>query len=209
MSENEQTKVATTGGDLADLGDLVNDAVAAFNAAGKDWYKSRGCWGPIVAGLSALAGLVGFFISPEDQLMIITLCSALGTVIGSVLGFYGRLKAKAPITSSKAAASGGKAAAAVLLLGLGLGLLATPAWAGDGGGAGGLVSMSLFAYALNLAYAMGGFLFAMFFWFWAVDKLVLKGFDTRAEVGKGNLAVAQFAGLSFVGMCLLLGLSMG
>jgi hypothetical protein len=207
MSEEEsntETVVAAS-----DLGDMVDAAVAAFQAEGKNWYKSKACWGAIVAGLSAVAGLIGINISPEDSQTAITLFSSLGAVIGSVLAFYGRIKAKGAITSKSTATGAGTAATAGLLLALGLALWAGPAWAADGGTGVGLWNLGLVATAFNLIYAMASFLCAMLVWFWIVDRKVLKGFDTRAEIQGGNQAVAQFAGLSFVGMCLLIGLSVG
>jgi len=122
---------------------------------------------------------------------------------GLVYAAYGRFKAKGPITLGKA----GKAALALAAF-----LYADPARAAELGPpqeAAQVLALSLAPALINLLYVLAGFLLAILFWLLVVDRLVLRGFDTQRCVAQGNLAVANFAGLSFLGLCVMIGMLAG
>jgi hypothetical protein len=63
----------------------------------KPFYASMGIWGGAIAGASVLFGFFGVTIDAETQRVIATeavaLITAAGTVIGSVLAIWGRIRA--------------------------------------------------------------------------------------------------------------------
>lgn len=69
-----------------------------------NWYMSKTIW---FAVLSALAGVLGiafhWHVSDADMQELATDLALLGTVAGSLMAIYGRLKASAPISGTQAA----------------------------------------------------------------------------------------------------------
>lgn len=190
--------------------DLAGQFVDGLVQMSKARLRSKTVWGLITTGITALVHLI-FNFTISDQLAqagaaaVVDLLCYLVEFAGLALAYYGRKVAAGPLkggeeTAAKAIA---KATALVLLLSV---FLAGPAHASEGAS---LMEMSLWAYAMNLVYAMGGFTLLLAFWFWVVDKRILKGFDTREEIAKGNMAVAVYAGLSLVALALVVGLSLG
>ena len=170
----------------------------------KSFLKSKTIFGIIVAAVGLVAQK--FFGTSLDEATgtevannIVNLVGLGLEAVGLVVAAWGRFKATGPLSAT------GKTPTATGLI-LALVLLSGPAYASDGGG---LIEMSLWAYAINLVYALGGALLVLLFWFYVVDKYILSGFDTRAEMKKGNIAVAQSAGLMFLGICVLVGLALG
>lgn len=66
---------------------------------------------------------------------------------------------------------------------------------------------SLFQLIINVVYALftAGLAFGML---WAVDKYLLKEIDIIAEVKKGNVAAAVFAGFLLLSICLVMSFTM-
>lgn len=70
------------------------------------WYQSRVTIGALVAALAGLAGLAGYSIDSDDQAFLVDnisqtvqLVTALASLAGGVLAWYGRWKAKKPLGS--------------------------------------------------------------------------------------------------------------
>jgi uncharacterized membrane protein len=63
----------------------------------KPWYASMGVVGGAIAGASAIFGFFGVTIDAETQRVIaseaVALVTAAGTVIGSALAIWGRIRA--------------------------------------------------------------------------------------------------------------------
>ena len=56
----------------------------------KEWYESEGMWGGIVTIIVAIAGILGYTVSPEDQHQLVIGLTALGTAIGGIISLHGR-----------------------------------------------------------------------------------------------------------------------
>jgi hypothetical protein len=72
----------------------------------KPWWASRGVWGGIILVLSLIIGAFGYSgLTPEEQTVlgdsITNLAAVLGTVIGTILAIWGRIKASKQVTASK------------------------------------------------------------------------------------------------------------
>ena len=70
------------------------------------WYKSKGVWGTLIAGACLVLQLTGVGnVTPEEQGKLADGLTNLaiigGEVVGVVLAFVGRVKAKGPITLRK------------------------------------------------------------------------------------------------------------
>lgn len=68
----------------------------------KPWYASKGIWGGIISVVALIVGIFGVEgLTPEVQSAIVdnlvVVASGVGTLIGTVLGIYGRLKATSAI----------------------------------------------------------------------------------------------------------------
>ena len=67
----------------------------------KKWYKSKTIWGGIITIFSLLLSLKGIQIDEQTRQILIdqltATASAIGTLIGSLLAIYGRIKAEKKI----------------------------------------------------------------------------------------------------------------
>lgn len=63
----------------------------------KSLLTSKTFWGAAIAGLSAIAGLFGYTVVPEDQTALVDNVAGLGGVFGALLAIYGRVKASKKI----------------------------------------------------------------------------------------------------------------
>jgi hypothetical protein len=69
----------------------------------KAWYESKTIWGSIISVGALVAGFFGIKdeVDPETQAKlvdnIVVIAGAVGSVIGTVLSIYGRIKANATI----------------------------------------------------------------------------------------------------------------
>lgn len=61
------------------------------------WYQSRVTWGAIVAVGAGLAGLAGYTLDAEDQAGLVNAVVGAAAVIGGLITWYGRWRAKKPI----------------------------------------------------------------------------------------------------------------
>lgn len=68
------------------------------------WYRSRVTWGAIIAGVGGLAGIAGYTLDAEDQRVLVDsavatvgVISAAASVVGSLVAWWGRWRAKRPI----------------------------------------------------------------------------------------------------------------
>lgn len=59
----------------------------------KGMLSSTGVWGGLIVVLSALLGMFGYTIAPEDQQALVDTVSQIGAMIGGVLAIYGRVTA--------------------------------------------------------------------------------------------------------------------
>lgn len=59
----------------------------------KSLLSSKTFWGAVLAGLGAVAGLLGFTFGPDEQAAVIEIGTTLVTAVGSALAVYGRVKA--------------------------------------------------------------------------------------------------------------------
>lgn len=59
----------------------------------KDWWKSKGVIGGVVAAVCGIAGLFGVVVAPEDAEIIVTSVTAIGGAIGGIIAAVGRIKA--------------------------------------------------------------------------------------------------------------------
>lgn len=65
-----------------------------MSESGKPWYVSRGVWGGLITIICMVLGVFGYAISPEETEQLVLALTAIGGAIGSVVGIYGRVKAK-------------------------------------------------------------------------------------------------------------------
>lgn len=61
---------------------------------GKPWYASKGVWGGLITLIAMVLGVFGYQLSPEETEQTVLALTAVGTAIGSLVGIYGRVKAK-------------------------------------------------------------------------------------------------------------------
>ena len=83
------------------------DPVPLF-ADEKVWWKSRGIWGAIIAGISGIVSLAtGHVVTAQDQTMfttdalnLINAVSSIVTVVAAVIAWWGRTVAKKSISKT-------------------------------------------------------------------------------------------------------------
>jgi len=66
----------------------------------KPWWQSKGIWGGIVAGLGVLLNIFGYEFGAEDQANLLAQIDNIMMAVGVLLGLWGRITAKAKVTSS-------------------------------------------------------------------------------------------------------------
>ena len=71
---------------------------AAMLAGHKSIFKSKTFWGAGIAMISGLANLLGFTVTEDDQRVALAIATDAGVVLGSLLAFYGRVKASQKVT---------------------------------------------------------------------------------------------------------------
>lgn len=59
----------------------------------KSMLASRGVWGGATALLAGLAGLLGYSVSPADQVSLVNLATGLAAAVGGILAIIGRIRA--------------------------------------------------------------------------------------------------------------------
>lgn len=60
----------------------------------KPWWQSKTLWGAIVTLGSGILGLTGLDLSAADREALIGLMTSLGSAIGGIIAFFGRVTAK-------------------------------------------------------------------------------------------------------------------
>ena len=60
------------------------------------WYQSRANWSAIVSGLTPMVAIVGYNLSPEDQITVAGVCVAIGNLVALYLARRART-AKKPL----------------------------------------------------------------------------------------------------------------
>jgi uncharacterized membrane protein len=63
----------------------------------KSWWQSKTIWGAVITIIALIASLFGYQIDPQTQQIILdrtmAIVTAVGTIVGSVMAIYGRIKA--------------------------------------------------------------------------------------------------------------------
>lgn len=60
----------------------------------KSPWASMGVWGGIIAIGGAIAGMLGYGLSAEDQAQLVAAASAIASGIGGLLAVWGRVRAR-------------------------------------------------------------------------------------------------------------------
>lgn len=77
--------------------DEVLERIGVAASEPKPWWASRGIWGGLIAAGAGVAGILGYSVSPADQVALLDLLSALGAALGGLIALVGRLQARRPI----------------------------------------------------------------------------------------------------------------
>ncbi len=59
----------------------------------KSALASKGVWGGIVAVIAGVLGLLGYTLTPADQLDLVGLLSAIVSAVGGIVAIWGRIVA--------------------------------------------------------------------------------------------------------------------
>ena len=59
----------------------------------KSPLASRGVWGGAIAIAAGVAGVLGYTVSPADQVQFVNLVAGLVSAVGGVLAIIGRIRA--------------------------------------------------------------------------------------------------------------------
>ena len=59
----------------------------------KSALHSKGVWGGAVAISAGLAGVLGYTVTPADQVQIVNLAAGVVSAVGGVLAIIGRIRA--------------------------------------------------------------------------------------------------------------------
>ena len=59
----------------------------------KSALHSKGVWGGLIAMAAGLLGLLGYTISPADQVQLVNLVAGIISAIGGILAIIGRIRA--------------------------------------------------------------------------------------------------------------------
>lgn len=62
-------------------------------ATTKPWWQSVGVWGSVVTIMASVAGLLGYSITPEDQLVIVSGLNKAAMIVTETVAFVGGLAA--------------------------------------------------------------------------------------------------------------------
>jgi len=63
----------------------------------KSIFSSKTFWGAILAVAAGILGIFGYKFTPEDQVAVIEIVSAVALGVGSLFAIYGRIKAEKKI----------------------------------------------------------------------------------------------------------------
>lgn len=87
----------TEGAHIASKVEKTVRAVAEHNANQEPWYQSRVTWGAIIAVAAGVAGIAGYTFEEEDQTQLVNGIVGGISVVGGLITWYGRWRAKKPI----------------------------------------------------------------------------------------------------------------
>ena len=59
----------------------------------KSAFASKGIWGGLIAVVAGLLALLGYTISPADQVQLVNLVAGIISAIGGILAIIGRIRA--------------------------------------------------------------------------------------------------------------------